>query len=250
MMKRIATLVFPAICLAAPAAVPAQPPQHPTDAPAAGSAGGESVIVLSEGHRQDGEGAKPAGHAARDGQARIYTVRPDGGTLEIRAEDGTSYRLDRDDGGPFVVSAKDGTTYRIGRRDDGVLVLRTKDGVTYRVNGAAPHAIVLQGRVGETFRVAQAPLVLELRQGGARPYRLSAIESCGAARPLVDPSGADGHDRTKIILCGDDASSADNVARLEHVLERVQHMDALSDASRERAAAALREAIEQLRSAH
>src|SRR5581483_207340 len=109
MIKRIAMLVFAASCLAAPAAVPAQPPQQPPEAPAAGSAGGESVIVLSESHHQDGQGAKPARSGARDGQARVYAVRPNGGTYEIHARDGTLYRVDRDDGGAFVVNAKDGT---------------------------------------------------------------------------------------------------------------------------------------------
>ncbi|HEX4737933.1 MAG TPA: hypothetical protein VH331_10260 [Allosphingosinicella sp.] len=250
MIRRIATLAFAASCLAAPAAVPAQPPQQPPEPPAAGSAGGESLIILSESHHQDGQGAKPAGSGARDGQPRIYTVRPNGGTFEIHAGDGTVYRVDRDDGGAFVVNAKDGTTYRVGHGDNGVLVLRAKDGHTYRVDGVARHAIVLRGREGETFRVGQAPLVLKLRQGGGHPYQLSALESCGGVRPLVDQSSADGHDRTKIVICDGQASGADNIARLEHVLERVQHMDALSDASRERVAAALREAIEQLRSAH
>lgn len=250
MIGRFATLAFAVSCVAAPAAVAAQPPQHPTDAQAAESLPSESVIVLSESHGRDGQAAQPGGNARRDGQAHIYTVRPDADRFEIHAGDGTIYRLDRDDGGLFVVSARDGTTYRIGRGDNGVFVLRAKDGDADRVDKVARRAIVLRGREGETFRVGQAPLVLKLREGSGRPIQLSALERCGAARPLVDQSSADGQDRTKIIVCDGHASGAENVARLEHVLDRVQHMDALPDASRERVVAALREAIEQLRSAH
>ncbi|MDB5693524.1 MAG: hypothetical protein JWO81_2587 [Alphaproteobacteria bacterium] len=73
---------------------------------------------------------------------------------------------------------------------------------------------------------------------------------CGAGHPLVDQGSADGHDRTRVILCGHrELSAVDRSTQLEHVLERVQHMDGLSDSSKERVTAALREAIDQLRSA-
>jgi hypothetical protein len=71
-------------------------------------------------------------------------------------------------------------------------------------------------------------------------------------QPLVDQASPDGHERTKIIVCGhgNALSAAERSTQLEHVMERVQHMDGLSDASKERVTAALREAIEQLRTAH
>ncbi|MEA3001659.1 MAG: hypothetical protein QOH81_447 [Sphingomonadales bacterium] len=77
------------------------------------------------------------------------------------------------------------------------------------------------------------------------------VADCAADHPpLVDRGSADGHDRTRIVLCGHrELSAADRSAQLERVLERVQHMDGLSDSSKERVTAALREAIDQLRTA-
>jgi len=73
---------------------------------------------------------------------------------------------------------------------------------------------------------------------------------CNPDHPLVDRSSPDGHDRTKVIICGHgEATIADRTARLEHVIERIQHMDGLPDSSKDRVTAALREAIEQLHNA-
>ena len=74
---------------------------------------------------------------------------------------------------------------------------------------------------------------------------------CGADRHVVDRSSPDGHERTKVIICGHtELSAEERSARLEHVLERIQHMDGLSDASKDRVTAALRGAIEELRNTH
>jgi hypothetical protein len=71
---------------------------------------------------------------------------------------------------------------------------------------------------------------------------------CGADHRVIERSSPDGHEHSKIVLCGrTDLSTEERSARLEHVLERIQHMDGLSDASKERVAAALRGAIEELR---
>jgi hypothetical protein len=73
---------------------------------------------------------------------------------------------------------------------------------------------------------------------------------CGADHRVIERSSPDGHEHSKIVLCGrTDLSADERSARLEHVLERIQHMDGLSDSSKERVAAALRGAIEELRSA-
>lgn len=85
----------------------------------------------------------------------------------------------------------------------------------------------------------------------ARVYAVGANMADCADHPLVDNATPDGHDRTRVIICAHrELSAADRSTQLEHVIERVQHMDGLSDSSKERVTAALREAIEQLRNAH
>jgi hypothetical protein len=76
------------------------------------------------------------------------------------------------------------------------------------------------------------------------------VDCSGADHRVVERSSPDGREHSKIVLCGrTDLTAEERSARLEHVLERIQHMDGLSDASKERVAAALRGAIEELRSA-
>jgi hypothetical protein len=95
-----------------------------------------------------------------------------------------------------------------------------------------------------------------LAAGERRKVRVYSMNDANLAdcadHPFVDRSSADGRERTKIVLCtrGEEVSSEDRSARLEHVLERIQHMDGLSDASKERVTAALRGAIEELRNSH
>jgi hypothetical protein len=93
---------------------------------------------------------------------------------------------------------------------------------------------------------------------GADEHRRVRVYGMGGANmadctdhPLVDQATPDGHDRTRVIVCGHrELSEADRSAQLEHVIERVQHMEGLSDSSKERVTAALREAIGQLRNTH
>lgn len=248
MIPRILPVVFAAAWLAAPAAILAQPPQDPAGAPAAGAERSDSVVVLSEIHRQDDRDAQGAAHLRepRDGQFRVYTMRPGGGTYEIRTRNGMVYRLDRDDGGLFVVNDKDGVTYRVGRGDGGVLVLRARDGRTYRVDGESRRAFVVRVKDGIAERHEGGPLVLQLRRGDGHAYRLSALETCGGAEPLVDRSSPDGHRRT--VICGDHGpGAAGRIAQLEDILARMRQMEGLSESNRERVVAALREAIDQLR---
>jgi hypothetical protein len=76
----------------------------------------------------------------------------------------------------------------------------------------------------------------------------AAIAHCGD-QPLVERSSADGQQKTRVVICSDhEVNVADRTTRLEHVMERIQNMDGLSDASKERVTQALREAIDQLRS--
>ena len=75
--------------------------------------------------------------------------------------------------------------------------------------------------------------------------------NCGGDRHVTERSSQDGHERTKVVICGNTELSAEaRSERLEHVLERIQHMDGLSDASKERVTAALRGAIEEMRNTH
>ena len=78
------------------------------------------------------------------------------------------------------------------------------------------------------------------------------LVDCGADRRIIERSSPDGHEHSKVVLCtrGEEVSAEERSARLEHVLERIQHMDGLSDSSKERVTAALRGAIEELRNAH
>ena len=89
-------------------------------------------------------------------------------------------------------------------------------------------------------------------QNRVRIFKLMGANAADCTeKPLVDQASPDGHDRTKILICGQgELSAADRSAKLEHMMERVQHMDGLSDESKERLTAALREAIEQLHNAH
>ena len=84
-----------------------------------------------------------------------------------------------------------------------------------------------------------------------RVYGMGANMAECTDKPLVDHATPDGHERTRVVVCGDrQLSAADRSTQLEHVMERIQHMDGLSDASKERVTAALREAIDQLRNTH
>jgi hypothetical protein len=235
MIRRIAPLVFASAFLAAPAAAPAQPPHDPAGGvPAA--ARGDSAAAPSQSHRIDGRN-------------HVYTIRTDGGAFEIHASDGAAYRFDSDDGGLFVVDDKGGTPHRVGH--DGVLVLRAGDGRTLRVDGDSHRVFVLRAKDGGADRAGDAPRAFAIHARDGRSYRLSALESCGAATPLVDRPSAEGGGRTRIVICGDhERGNADPAAQLERVLERMQHLEGLSDSSKERVTAALREAIEQLHSAH
>src|SRR6476661_8515076 len=77
------------------------------------------------------------------------------------------------------------------------------------------------------------------------------VAGCTDRPPLVDHATPDGHERTRVIVCERrELSAAERSTQLEHVMDRIQHMDGLSDSSKERVTAALREAIDQLRNAH
>ena len=78
------------------------------------------------------------------------------------------------------------------------------------------------------------------------------LVDCGADRRVIERSSPDGREHSKVVLCtrGEEVSAEERSTRLEHVMERIQHMDGLSESSKERVTAALRGAIEELRNAH
>jgi hypothetical protein len=90
-----------------------------------------------------------------------------------------------------------------------------------------------------------------------RRFRIYSLDrdnlvDCGADQKVIERSSPDGREHSKVVLCtrGEVASAEERSVRLEHVLERIQHMDGLSDSSKERVTAALRGAIEELRNSH
>jgi hypothetical protein len=84
-----------------------------------------------------------------------------------------------------------------------------------------------------------------------RVFGLDGANAGCADHPLVDRATPDGQQRTRVIVCERrELSAAERSTQLEHVMDRIQHMDGLSDTSKERVTAALREAIDQLRNTH
>ena len=84
-----------------------------------------------------------------------------------------------------------------------------------------------------------------------RVYGMGSAHMADCDHPIVDHATPDGNNRTRVIVCERrELSAADRSTQLEHVMERIQHMDGLSDSSKERVTAALREAIDQLRNTH
>jgi hypothetical protein len=133
---------------------------------------------------------------------------------------------------PAFAAGQDGTTTTVRDRD-----------------GQAERVIVLtdrHGQHGPDDAAAESDRRVRVFSMGD-----GHMADCGADHPaLVDRGSADGHERTRVVLCGHrELSAADRSVQLEHVLDRVQHMDGLSDSSKERVTAALREAIDQLRTA-
>jgi hypothetical protein len=72
---------------------------------------------------------------------------------------------------------------------------------------------------------------------------------CAGQKDEVDASSDDGKQRAHIILCGNtQLSAAERVEKLEHVLSRLEARDDLSAEQKAKVTAALREAIERVRS--
>ena len=76
------------------------------------------------------------------------------------------------------------------------------------------------------------------------------IVDCAGNHKVVDQSTGEGRERTRIVLCDHgNATAADRAQRLEHALARIEANDELSSEHKAQVSAALREAIERLRSA-
>ena len=131
-------------------------------------------------------------------------------------------------------------------------------------SSAAPDSVVTNVHDGEGQHERVIVLTDRLREHGQneagsdqhrrlRVYGLDGanVTGCADRPPLVDHATPDGHERTRVIVCERrELSAAERSTQLEHVMDRIQHMDGLSDSSKERVTAALREAIDQLRNTH
>jgi hypothetical protein len=77
-----------------------------------------------------------------------------------------------------------------------------------------------------------------------------SMADCGGARTAISQSTGNERERTRVVFCSSDALSAvQRAEKLEHVLARINSSEHLSAESKGRVAAAIRRAIEELRSA-
>jgi hypothetical protein len=82
-----------------------------------------------------------------------------------------------------------------------------------------------------------------------REFRMEGrdgLAHCGGDKTEVDESTGD-RERTRIVICGDGASSAERAEHLERALARIEDNDALSAEHKARISAKLREAIDKSR---
>lgn len=116
---------------------------------------------------------------------------------------------------------------------------------------AAPAAAQDEPADGQGKKVERVIVVSHASKGDeARPHRFRIVDLDGdhAGCDKTEVAGADGREKTKVIVCGqDDAGSAERAARLEKALARIQNDESLSAEQRERVATAMREAIGRLR---
>ena len=87
-------------------------------------------------------------------------------------------------------------------------------------------------------------------QGGEARRRVRVLDVDGdrAGCDKTEVNDSDGRQKTRIVICGDERSSAaDRAARLEQALARIQQNDDLSAEHKARVTAALQDAIERLR---
>jgi hypothetical protein len=102
------------------------------------------------------------------------------------------------------------------------------------IERAGPHA---EGTVREVHR-------LRIEGGGD-----ALAAECAGPKDEVNAASEDGKQRTHIVLCGNtQLSAAERIEKLEHVLSRLEARDDLSPDHKARVTAALREAIERVRS--
>ncbi|MBV9929763.1 MAG: hypothetical protein JO013_02320 [Alphaproteobacteria bacterium] len=95
--------------------------------------------------------------------------------------------------------------------------------------------------------------------GAAREVHRFRLEGAGSGEDLaahcagqkdeVNAASDDGKQRTRILVCGNtQLSAAERAERLEHVLSRLEARDDLNAEQKAKVTAALREAIERVRS--
>lgn len=106
----------------------------------------------------------------------------------------------------------------------------------------------------KTERIVIVNHVGPAAEGGAGAVQRFRIEGgdlaahCGGQADEVNAASPDGHQRTRILVCGEgQSSSADRVAKLEQVLARMEANTEIGADQKARVTAALREAIEHAR---
>ena len=141
-------------------------------------------------------------------------------------------------------------------RTEKVIVIREGDGKhdgktkrvrTFHIEGDGPVAADSEGRRIRTFRVER-----DGKAGGERHVRVMRLDGdrladCGREEVVRSETGGE-NDKTKVIICSKgELSQAQRVEKIEKVLTRIQANDDLSAEQKERVTAALRRAIEDMR---
>jgi hypothetical protein len=108
-------------------------------------------------------------------------------------------------------------------------------------------------------KVEKIIILNDHRKGGGGEHRVrtfripsaAALADCDGERIAVSESTGGDRERTRVVICSKgDLSAADRAEKLERALARINANDELSAEHKEKVTAALREAIERLRSAH
>jgi len=134
------------------------------------------------------------------------------------------------------------------REGDGKHDGKTKRVRTFHIEGDGPIAADSEGRRIRTFHIERDGKAGD----GERHVRVMRLDGdrvadCGG-EPVVRSETGGENDKTKVIICSKgELTQAQRVEKIEKVLNRIQANDDLSAEQKERVTAALRRAIEDMR---
>lgn len=134
------------------------------------------------------------------------------------------------------------------REGDGKHDGKTKRVRTFHIEGDGPAAGDSEGRRIRTFHVERDGKAGD----GERHVRVMRLDGdrladCGGEEVVRSETGGE-NDKTKVIICSkDQLTQAQRIEKIEKVLTRIQSNDELSAEHKERVTAALRRAIEDMR---